>query len=83
VSQRVALELADRLQDYQRGGLVPSGQTCDLIILDRSVASPLLLRVVTERALHACPTPAVASKHAISFAHMWLFGVGWKGIVLA
>lgn len=35
VSQRVALELNDRLQDFQRAGLLPNGQTCDLIILDR------------------------------------------------
>lgn len=35
VSQRVALELNDRLQGFQQGGLLPASQTCDLIILDR------------------------------------------------
>lgn len=35
VSQRVALELNDRLQGFQRDGILPASQTCELIILDR------------------------------------------------
>jgi len=35
VSQRVALELDQRLQDLQKAGQLPEKQTCDLIILDR------------------------------------------------
>ncbi|KAK9906798.1 hypothetical protein WJX75_008240 [Coccomyxa subellipsoidea] len=35
VSQRVALELNDRLQGFQRDGILPASQSCDLIILDR------------------------------------------------
>lgn len=35
VSQRVALELNDRLQGFQRAAILPPNQTCDLIILDR------------------------------------------------
>ncbi len=37
VSQRVALELEDRLRQFQQAGQLPSTQTCDLIIVDRSV----------------------------------------------
>ena len=39
VSQRVALELNDRLQGFQQSGLLPASQTCDLIILDRCAPS--------------------------------------------
>ena len=39
VSQRVALELNDRLLGFQRDGILPTSQTCDLIILDRCAFS--------------------------------------------
>ena len=39
VSQRVALELNDRLQGFQRDGILPASQSCDLIILDRCRSS--------------------------------------------
>ncbi|CAK0753523.1 hypothetical protein CVIRNUC_002227 [Coccomyxa viridis] len=35
VSQRVALELDERLRHFQQAGQLPSAQTCDLIIVDR------------------------------------------------
>ena len=38
VSQRVALELDERLRHFQQAGQLPSAQTCDLIIVDRSAA---------------------------------------------
>ena len=37
VSQRVALELDERLRQFQQAGQLPSTQTCDLIIVDRFV----------------------------------------------
>ena len=39
VSQRVALELDERLRHFQQAGQLPSTQTCDLIIVDRSAAA--------------------------------------------
>ena len=39
VSQRVALELDERLRHFQQAGQLPSAQTCDLIIVDRSAAA--------------------------------------------
>ena len=38
VSQRVALELDERLRQFQQAGQLPATQTCDLIIVDRSAA---------------------------------------------
>ena len=35
VSQRVALELDERLRQFQQAGQLPATQTCDLIIVDR------------------------------------------------
>ena len=40
VSQRVALELHERLGELQAAGQLPEGQTCDLIILDRRAIIP-------------------------------------------
>ena len=38
VSQRVALELDERLRQFQQAGQLPSAHTCDLIIVDRCAA---------------------------------------------
>ncbi len=56
VSQRVALELNDRLQGFQQGGLLPASQTCDLIILDRCAPSlfpPYPCNILLDSALPA------------------------------
>lgn len=41
VSQRVALELDERLRQFQAAGQLPSTQTCDLIIVDRCLSALL------------------------------------------
>ena len=49
VSQRIALELDERLRQFQQAGQLPATQTCDLIIVDRCAA---LRRLASPR--HAC-----------------------------
>ena len=41
VSQRVALELDERLRQFQQAGQLPATHTCELIIVDRSVLAHL------------------------------------------
>ena len=58
VSQRVALELDERLRQFQQAGQLPSAQTCDLVIVNRSAA-----------ALQG-PPPPVASSLLHIMAHL-------------
>ena len=55
VSQRVALELDERLRQFQQAGQLPSTQTCDLIIVDRSAAKNVQLHCAraAQHCLHA------------------------------
>lgn len=48
VSQRVALELDERLRQFQQAGQLPSTQTCDLIIVDRCAGTATGCQPATE-----------------------------------
>ena len=82
VSQRVALELDERLRQFQAAGQIPNSQTCDLIIVDRSARRALSTCMLALRWCYAagqwqsCTDAATALMAAVCMC-LWQ-GRSWR-----